>query len=93
MKSLLQGVELVQRESARHLSNHGVDCRGGAGRAFDPSLHEAMGQAPDTTVAPNTVVEVLQKGYQLRDRLLRPARVIVAARCGGASGSEGQATD
>jgi molecular chaperone GrpE len=53
-----------------------------------------MAQAPDASVAPNTVLEVLQKGYKLRDRLLRPARVIVARPVEAAvEGSEGQATD
>jgi molecular chaperone GrpE len=59
-----------------------------AGQPFDPSLHEAMQQVPDDSVAPNTVVEELQKGYRLRDRLLRPARVIVSRRGGG--GGNGQ---
>jgi len=40
--------------------------------------HEAMGQVPDATVEPNTVTQVLQKGYLLKDRMLRPARVMVA---------------
>jgi molecular chaperone GrpE len=48
------------------------------GKAFDPALHEAMTLIPDGSVEPNTVIDVLQKGYVLRDRLLRPARVIVA---------------
>jgi molecular chaperone GrpE len=48
------------------------------GSEFDPSLHEAMAQVHDDSVAPNTVIEVLQTGYRLRDRLLRPARVVVA---------------
>ena len=48
------------------------------GQAFDPELHEAMAQQPDGTVDPNTVIQVFQKGYRLRDRLLRPALVSVA---------------
>lgn len=91
LKSLLQGVELVQRELLGTLGNHGVVVVEAAGQPFDPSVHEAMGQAPDSTVAPNTVLEVLQKGYQLRDRLLRPARVIVSTPAAGGSG--GQAED
>ena len=91
LKSLLQGVELVQRELLGTLGNHGVAVVEAAGQPFDPSVHEAMGQAPDATVAPNPVIEVLQKGYQLRDRLLRPARVIVSTHAAG--GSKGQADD
>jgi len=91
LKSLLQGVELVQRELLGTLGHHGVVTVEAAGLPFDPSVHEAMGQVPDATVPPNTVVEVLQKGYQLRDRLLRPARVIVSTSAAGGSG--GQAKD
>jgi molecular chaperone GrpE len=48
------------------------------GQVFDPTFHEAMGQIPDGSVEPNSVLEVLQKGFMLQDRLLRPARVLVA---------------
>jgi molecular chaperone GrpE len=49
-----------------------------AGQRFDPQLHEAMATRPSADVPPDTVVEVVQKGYLLNGRLLRPARVIVA---------------
>jgi len=78
LASLLQGVELVQRELYAVLAQHEVRVIEAEGRPFDPSLHEAMAQVPDDSVPANTVIEVLQKGYQLRDRLLRPARVVVA---------------
>jgi molecular chaperone GrpE len=78
LESLLQGVELVQRELLGTLENHSVREVEALGKAFDPALHEALAQVPDGSVAPNTVTEGLQKGYQLRDRLLRPAGVIVA---------------
>jgi molecular chaperone GrpE len=78
LESFLQGVELVQREFLGILENHSVREIEALGKAFDPALHEAMAQAVDDSVAPNTVIEVLEKGYQLRDRLLRPARVVVA---------------
>lgn len=78
LENLLQGVELVQRELLTALGKHGVVRIESVGKSFDPAVHEAMAQAPDGTVEPNTVIEELQKGYQLRDRLLRPARVIVA---------------
>ncbi|MGA7964386.1 MAG: nucleotide exchange factor GrpE [Gammaproteobacteria bacterium] len=48
------------------------------GDAFDPNLHEAMATQPSTEVAPDHILQVVQKGYRLHDRLLRPARVIVA---------------
>lgn len=78
LASLLQGVELVQRELYAVLAQHEVFVIDAAGKDFDPSLHEAMAHVPDDSVPPNTVIEVLQKGYRLRDRLLRPARVVVA---------------
>ena len=55
--------------------------------AFDPSVHEAMAQVENDALEPNTVVQVLEEGYKLRDRLLRPARVLVSKK------SEGQAED
>jgi molecular chaperone GrpE len=78
LANLLQGVELVQRELHAALAKHEVQVIDAEGRPFDPSLHEAMAQVQDDSVPPNSVIEVLEKGYRLRDRLLRPARVVVA---------------
>ena len=88
LASILQGVELVRRELLGVLEKHDVTEIEALGKPFDPALHEAMAQVESGTVPPNTVIEVLQKGFQLRDRLLRPARVIVAkaAERIGASG-------
>ena len=80
LEGLLQGVELVRRELESVLSKHNVREVEALGKDFNPAQHEAMAQIPVATVEPNTVVEVLQKGYQLRDRLIRPARVIVARK-------------
>jgi len=78
LESFLQGVDLVYRELIGILANHSVREVEALGASFDPAVHEAMAQVADGSVAPNTVIEVLQKGYQLRDRLLRPSRVVVA---------------
>jgi len=86
LEGLLQGVELVRKDLSAALAKHGVAAIEAVGRTFDPALHEAMAQAPDDAIAPNTVVEELQRGYLLRDRLLRPARVIVSRRSGGGGG-------
>ena len=86
LDSLLQGVELVRRELVAALVKHGVVAIEAEGQPFDPALHEAMAQAPDDSVEPNTVIEELQRGYVLRDRLLRPARVVVSRRSEGGSG-------
>ena len=78
VEGLLEGVELVSRELMATLTKHGVTAIDPDGEAFDPALHEAMAQKPDASVPPNTVVEVFQRGYQLRARLLRPAMVVVS---------------
>jgi molecular chaperone GrpE len=78
LEGLLQGVELVRRELLTALAKHGVTPVDALGKPFDPALHEALSQVEDGSVAPNTVVQELQKGYQLRDRLLRPTRVVVS---------------
>jgi molecular chaperone GrpE len=76
-EGLLEGVEPVLRDLAV-LARHGVAPIDAEGQPFDPALHEAMAQLPDGTVPANTVVQVFQPGYQLRGRLLRPARVVVS---------------
>ena len=94
LENLLQGVELVQKGLLGLMARHGVTEIDAIGKPFDPAHHEAMAQAPDASVAPNTVLEVLQKGYKLHDRLLRPARVIVARPVEAAvEGGEGEAAD
>ena len=85
-ESMLQGVELVQRELQGVLAKHGVARIEAAGEPFDPTLHEAMAQQEERSVPANTVVQVYQPGYRLWDRLLRPARVVVSKPPGGGSG-------
>jgi len=79
-ESVVQGIELVKRELLGALGKHGVKVIEPQEEAFDPTYHEAMGQLPHASLAPNTVVEVLQKGYMINDRMLRPARVLVARK-------------
>ena len=98
LDGLLQGVELVRRDLLTALARNGVAPIEAVGKAFDPAHHEAVAQAPDASVAPNTVTEELQKGYLLRDRLLRPSRVIVSRAPdeegkGAAKTQEGEVTD
>ena len=82
LNSVLEGVALVQREFLTALGKEGVKQVDPAGEVFDPNFHEAMGQVSAEGVEPNSVVQVLQKGYVLQDRMLRPARVLVAAANG-----------
>ena len=95
LQSLLQGVELVQRELLAMLAKHHVREIDALGKSFNPALHEAMAQVSETSVEPNSVVEVLQKGYQLRDRLVRPSRVVVSRmpEPGESESGGGEATD
>ena len=84
LDGVLQGIDLVQRELMGVLAKHGVTEIEALGETFDPSVHEALAQVEDPTVPANTVVQVFQKGYRLRDRLLRPAQVVVS-RAGAGS--------
>ncbi len=89
-QSLLQGVELVQRELLGALAKHGVKKIEAEGVLFDPEVHEAMAQVPSSDVPPNTVIDVLQTGYLINDRMLRPARVVVSK---AAEESQGEGTE
>ena len=95
LQSVQQGVALVLRLFASKLERYDVKSIEAKGKPFDPRLHEAISQAPSAEVAPGTVLNELQKGYKLGDRLLRPASVVVAiAPAGAASGSgSGGASD
>jgi len=77
-EGMLQGVELVRRELLAVLVKHGVGAIEAEGEAFDPNVHEALAQVEDPKVPAGRVARVLQRGYRLRDRLLRPARVLVS---------------
>lgn len=74
---LEEGVQLVQRALAAALKREGL-VEIAADGPFDPHVHEALLSQPAEDAEPGTVLEVLQKGYRLGDRVLRPARVIVA---------------
>jgi molecular chaperone GrpE len=80
LQALLQGIELVRRELLGVLAKHGVRRIDAEGKLFDPAAHEAMTQIVDESVPAGTVIQVLEEGYQLRDRMLRPARVVVSRR-------------
>lgn len=76
-KSLKQGVEMVYRSLLDALKNEGVEVIEAVGKEFDPHLHQAVMQAEDENYGPNIVVEEFQKGYMLKDRIIRPAMVKV----------------
>lgn len=73
-----KGIELIYRQLADSLQKSGLRAIGEAGVPFDPNIHEAVMREEDPSVPSHTVTEVLQKGYFLHDRLVRPAMVRVA---------------
>ena len=75
--TVVEGVRLVQRALADLLAREGLE-EIAAGGAFDPHVHEALLSQPGEGAEPGTVLQVVQKGYRLGDRVLRPARVVVA---------------
>jgi molecular chaperone GrpE len=77
-KGLLQGVELTLGQFSKVLEKFNVVAIEPLGELFDSARHEAMGQVESAEQPPNTVVQLLQKGYLLNDRLLRPAMVLIA---------------
>ena len=78
VEALLEGKRATLRLLDSALEQAGVAEFDPEGEPFDPEKHEAMTLQPSTTAEPNTVLTVIQKGYSIHDRLLRPARVIVS---------------
>jgi molecular chaperone GrpE len=76
--TLLEGSQATLKQLQSVLDKHGIATIYPEGEPFDPELHEAMSMIESDTAEPNTVVAVVQRGYQLNGRLLRPARVLVA---------------
>jgi len=76
---LLQGVAMVQAMLLDLLRRHGITPIEATGQPFDPNLHQAVMQQPTTEQQPGTVMQVLEKGFMIHDRVLRPARVVVSA--------------
>ena len=76
--TLREGVELTQKQLTNALEKNGVLAIDPKGEKFDPHYHQAISMVPAADQTPNTVIEVLQKGYKIADRVLRPALVIVA---------------
>lgn len=78
LAGLLQGIEITERELLKSLEKNGVTKLSPKGQLFDPHRHEAVFEAPDPSVPSGTVVQVMQEGYMIGDRILRPAMVGVA---------------
>ncbi len=78
VKSHIEGVELTERELMKVMEKHGIRRFDPQGQKFDPNLHQAMFEVPDPSVPSGTVVQVMQPGYMIADRMLRPALVGVS---------------
>jgi molecular chaperone GrpE len=78
VKAVVDGIELTERELLKALEKNGVRQFTPQGEKFDPNLHQAMFEIPDATVPAGSVVQVVQPGYMIGDRVLRPALVGVS---------------
>jgi len=78
------GVRMILDQLLGVLKESGVEPVDAMGQPFDPNLHEALSQEETTEVDEGTVVQQVQRGYKLNDRLVRPARVVVAKAPGAA---------
>ncbi len=78
VKALLDGVELTERELLKVLEKHGIKKFEPLGEKFDPNLHQAMLEIPDPSRPAGSVAQVIQPGYMIGERILRPALVAVA---------------
>jgi molecular chaperone GrpE len=78
VKALIEGVELTERELLKVLEKNGVKKLEPKGEKFDPNLHQAMYEVPDPSLPAGQIVQVVQDGYTIGDRILRPALVAVA---------------
>ena len=75
---LVQGIEMVAKQFIDILGGYGVTPVDSKGQAFDPAVHDAMGQTPSEEYEPGCIADEFEKGYMIHGRLLRPAKVIVA---------------
>jgi molecular chaperone GrpE len=80
LESLRTGVQMIASQLKGVLKETGIEEVDATGQTFDPSLHEAVSQQETADVAEGQVVQQLRKGYKLRDRLIRPATVVVARK-------------
>ena len=89
-EAVREGQALTLRHMVNIFDKFSIEVIDPSGENFDPQLHEAVAMQPTGEFAPGSVMEVFRKGYRLQDRLLRPARVVVASE---EPGGEGEETD
>ncbi len=78
LKALVEGVRVIERDFQSGLARHGVKKLEPQGQKFDPNLHEALFEIPDESVPTGTVLQVVESGYTIGERVLRPAKVGVS---------------
>jgi len=89
VKNFMVGVEMTEKQLQGAFERNGLKRIAPVkGEKFDPHLHQAMAEAQGTEVAPGYIVDVMQVGYELLGRLVRPAMVVVAARAAGAGAAQ-----
>jgi len=80
VEALREGKQLIMKMLTKVMGDHGLQTIDPVGEVFDPEKHEAMTMLPSAEHAENTVIDVLEKGYQLHERLIRPAKVVVSRK-------------
>ena len=90
-RALIEGVEMTERELLNVLERHKIRTIDPKGERFDPNFHQAMFEVEQPDAAPGTVVQVIQTGYVIGDRLLRPALVGVAKASAASRDNDGSA--
>ena len=80
VEALTEGKQLIMKMLTKAMSDHGLKTIDPVGEAFDPEKHEAMTMMTSDQHDENTVIDVMEKGYQLHDRLIRPAKVVVSRK-------------
>lgn len=80
VEALTEGKQLIMKMLAKAMGDHGLQTIDPVGEAFDPEKHEAMTMLTSDQHDENTVIDVIEKGYQLHDRLIRPAKVVVSKK-------------
>ncbi|ENO3976438.1 MAG: nucleotide exchange factor GrpE [Aeromonas veronii] len=78
LKPMIEGVELTLKSMQSGVAKFGLVALDPINQPFDPNAHQAMSMVPSADVAPNTVIAVMQKGYELNGRVIRPAMVMIA---------------
>jgi molecular chaperone GrpE len=78
VKNIVVGIEMINKQFLQMLEKHGLKVVNALGEIFDPNLHEALSQVEDKEKKNMEIIQVHQNGYTLHDRLLRPAKVVVA---------------